>query len=250
MARVPYKEWRRRMSDNINNTSIEQIQINDEVEIDLGQLWKLVKKNIRLIILSALVLAIAVLLFTMFFIEKKYSSETRIYLTPKVTEQGFVDNATVTTNNVLVNNYVSILKGENILSKVAEELGLPSVGEVKKGLSVTNESNTQIISVVSTTDDATKSKQIAETTAKIFFSEMKESLNITSMTILDEAKVNNGPVSPSLKKNALLGGIAGAALACGWVFLKFLLDKRLRNRNEAENFLGLPVLAEIPFYES
>lgn len=238
------------MSDNLHSTSIEQTPNNDEFEIDLGQLWTMMKKNMRLIILSMLVLAIAALLFTMFFIEKKYASETRIYLTPKVTDQGFVDNATVNTNNTMVNNYVSIIKGENILSKVAEELKLTSIQEVKSGLTVTNETNTQIISVVSKTDDPTKSKQIAETTARIFFSEMKESLNITSMTILDDAKINSAPVSPSLKKNALIGAFAGIALSCGYVFLKYILDKRLRNRNEAESFLGLPVLVEIPFFEN
>ena len=244
MAKEPCrKEFR--MNENMNNIPVEN---SDEMEIDLGQLWKLIKKNMRMIIISTVLLAITFVLFTMFFIEKKYASTTTIYLTPKVME-GYVDNTTVNSNNTMVNNYVAMLKGTSILSKVADQLDLVSVNEVKDSVSVTNETDTQIIRVTATTDDATKSKQIAEATVNIFFDEMKENLNITSMVILDDAKIDNNAVSPSLKKNGLIGGLAGAALTCGYVFLKYLLDKRLRNRDEAESFLGLPVLVEIPLYD-
>lgn len=225
-----------------------QAENTEEMEIDLGQVWKLIKKNMRMIIIAGILVAVMAVLFTIFFIDKKYASTTTIYLTPKVTEQGFVDNTTITSNNTQVNNYVSMLKGENILTKVAAELELTSVGEIKSSLSVTNEADTQIIRVTATTKDATKSKQIAELTVKTFFSEMKENLNITSMTVLDDAKVNNVPVSPNVKKNGLMGGMVGVGISCGYVFLKYLLDKRLRNRDEAENFLGLPVLVEIPYF--
>lgn len=245
MAKEPCRK-ETRMSENMNNIPVES---SDEMEIDLGQLWKLIKKNMRMIIISTLLLAVAFVLFTMFFIEKKYASTTTIYLTPKVTDQGFVDTTTVTSNNTMVNNYMLILQGNSILAKVVDELGLTSVEEVKQSLSVTNESDTQIIRVTATTDDATKSKQIAEASVRIFFDEMKENLNITSMTILDDAKIDNVAVSPSLKKNGLMGGLIGATLSCGYVFLKYLLDKRLRNRDEAEGFLGLPVLVEVPYYD-
>lgn len=222
---------------------------SEELVIDLGQLWKIIKKNMRLIIIVSILLGLAASLYTMFFIEKKYASTTRIYLTPKVTDQGYVDSSTVISNNGMVKNYVSILKGRNILTEVADKLGLSSTDEIAAGLSITNETDTQIINVSVTTNDSLKSKQIAETTVKVFFSEMQESLNITKMTVLDEAQVNNTPVSPSIKKNLVIGLLIGLIISCGYVFLNYLLDKRLRNRNEAESFLDLPVLVEIPYYE-
>lgn len=229
--------------------TFENKETNDEVEIDLTQLFHLLKKNIRLIILAGVIGAVLSLVITVFFIDKKYASQARIYLTPKVSDAGVVDNATVNSNSILVNNYVSILKGENILSKVADELKLSSVEEVKAALTVSNETSTQIISVVAKTDDPTKSKKIAETTVKVFYAEMKDNLNIENMTTLDSPKINRIAVSPSKKMNTAIGAFAGVALSAGYVFLKFLLDKRLRNRNEAENFLGIPVLAEIPYYD-
>ena len=231
------------------NENISSEKNNEEVEIDLSQFFILLKKHTRLLIISTFLCATIALLVTIFFIDKKYASEESIYLTPKVTDQGTVDASSVNSNSVLVNNYVAMLKGENVLSKVAEELNLPSVAEVKAALTVTNESNTQIINVVAKTDDPTKSKQIAETTVNIFFTEMKEKLDIKNLTIIDAAKVNTTPVSPSKKVNVLIGAFAGLALSGGFVFLKFIFDKRLKNRTEAESFLGLPVLVEVPYYE-
>lgn len=233
------------MNENISNNNINK----DEVEIDLSQVFKLLKKSLRLIIVCALLGAVIAFAFTMFFIEKKYSSQARIYLIPRITEQGIVDSSAVSTNSKLVNNYVSLMKGENILSKVAEKLELTSVDEVKRSLSITNEANTEIIAVTATTNNPTKSKQIAEATVSIFYSEMKENLKIDNMTTVDSPKINNGAVSPNKKTNTVIGALVGILLSCGFIFLKYILDKRLRNRTEAENFLNIPVLAEIPFFD-
>lgn len=222
---------------------------NIEEEIDLSRLFTYLKKHIRLIIVTTIIGITLSLLVTIFFIDKKYASEARIYLTPKVSEQGVIDNATVNSNNLLVNNYVSLITGENILTKVAEKLNISSVEMIKGSLFVSNESNTQIISVKATTKNPTLSKKIAETTVNVFFTEMKDNLNIQNMTISDAPKINNTPVSPSKTKNGMIGAVAGIVLSCGYVFLKFILDKRLRNRNEAENFLNIPVLVEVPYFD-
>lgn len=229
--------------------TLENKETNDEVEIDLAQLYHLLKKNLRLIIFSGIIGAILALNITVFFIDKKYASKATIYLTPKVSEQGVVDNTTVNSNNLLVNNYVMILQGETILTKVAEELKLSSVGEIKAALTVSNGTDTQIISIVAKTEDPVKSKQIVEATLNVFYAEMKEKLKIENMITVDNPKVNRAAVSPNRNTNVLIGLLGGMALSAGFVFLKFILDKRLRNRNEAENFLGIPVLAEIPFFD-
>lgn len=221
----------------------------EETSIDFAQVALLFRKNFKFIILTTMLGIGIAFVVTVWFIEKKYESTTRIYLTPKVSDQGVVDNTTINSNSMLVNNYISILKGENILSKVAEKLDIASVMTVKNSLRVENETNTQIIAVYAKTNDPAKSKQIAETTVSIFFSEMKDKLDIRNMTILDRAKLNTAPVSPKIPLNLALGALLGLVVSLGYIALKFVLDKRLLTRAEAESFLGIPVLAEIPFFE-
>lgn len=50
----------------------------------------------------------------------------------------------------------------------------------------------------------------------------------------------------SFKKNTLLATMVGFVLGCGYAVLKFLLDNRLRTKEEAEKYLGIPVFAELP----
>lgn len=221
---------------------------DDTVEIDLSQLFHQIKKNIRLIVISMLLVAVIAFLFTTFFVDKKYASQARIYITPKVTEEGTVDYSSLTSGNLMVNNYMSILKGENLLRNVSEAIGT-DFSIVNSSLSVSNDANTQIITIKSTTDDPELSKAIVEQTVSSFQSDMQELLNIQNLVVIDSAKVNSSPVSPNVKMNTLIGALIGAMLSGGYVFIMFILDKRLRNKKEAEEYLGIPVLAEIPWYE-
>lgn len=224
-------------------------EVNEEsVEIDLSQLFSQLKKNIRLIILSMIVVGVIAFAFTTFFIDKKYASRARIYITPKVTEEGTVDYSSLTSGNLMVNNYMSILKGENLLQSVSESLGT-DFSVVNKSISVSNDSNTQIITIQSTTEDPELSKSIVDQTVATFQSDMQELLNIQNLVVLDSAKVNQYPVSPNVKMNTAIGAVLGVLLSSAYVFIKFLMDKRLRNKKEAEEYLGIPVLAEIPWYE-
>lgn len=221
---------------------------DDTIEIDLSQLFHQIKKNIRLIVISMLLVAVIAFVFTTFFIDKKYASQARIYITPKVTEEGTVDYSSLTSGNLMVNNYMSILKGENLLRSVAESIGT-DFSIVNSSLSVSNDANTQIITIRSTTEDPELSKAIVDQTVSSFQSDMQELLNIQNLVVIDSAKVNHSPVSPNVKMNTLIGALIGVMLSGGYVFIKFILDKRLRNKKEAEEYLGIPVLAEIPWYE-
>lgn len=46
-----------------------------------------------------------------------------------------------------------------------------------------------------------------------------------------------------------MGGLGGLALGLGFLLIRMLTDKRLKTREEAEKYLGLPVYAELPDLE-
>ena len=182
----------------------------------------------------------------MFLINKKYNSEATIYITPKVTEQGTIDYNSIQTNSKMVNNYMEILKGETILAKVAKQVGLESYEEVQDTLTITNPENTELISVSAETTDPELYQQIVSLTVSTFTEDMMDILNLNNVTTINEAKVNPDPVSPSKSKFTILGFGIGLVVSCGYVCITYLFDKRLRTRDEAENFLGIPVLATVP----
>lgn len=141
---------------------------------------------------------------------------------------------------------MEILKGETILSKVAKQVGLESYEEVQSALTITNPENTELISVSAKTTNPELSQQIVSLTVSTFTEDMIDILNLNNVTTINEAKVNSAPVSPSKTKFTILGFGIGLIVSCGYVCITYLFDKRLRTRDEAENFLGIPVLATVP----
>ena len=186
---------------------MDKNELNDEVEIDLSQLLKLLKKNIRLIIILALVGIIIAASATTFLISKKYQSQGSVLLKADVVN-GSLDSTQVNTNKMMVNNYVKLLQGNNIQDQVAKNLNITSA-EVRSSLSITNTTDTQIIEISSTTVDPGLSKRIVDETISVFTTLIQEKLDVTNVTIVDQPEVNPNPVSPSMVKNVIIGAVAG-----------------------------------------
>lgn len=228
-------------------TEQELIKNEEEIEINLGELFQVIKANIKMIIIAVLICTLIAGLGTVFLIDKKYESTARIYPKPEVTE-GIVDYTQINANNLMVNNYIAMINGNNIQSMVAEELNM-DVEDISSSLSVSNETNTQIISITSTTTDPETSKEIVDCVVNTFKQEAKDTLNINNITTVDQAEIETDPVSPNLTLNLLIGAFIGALLSVGYLFIKFMLDTHIHNKEEAEKYLGIPNLGAIPYFE-
>ena len=161
-------------------TEQEMMKNEDEIEINLGELFALLKAQYKLIIISTLVTTIVAGVLTVFFIDRKYQSVASIYPKPEVTE-GMVDYTQINANNLMVNNYIEMLKGNNIQSQVAESLGM-TTAEVSNSVTISNQTNTQIISISATTTDPELSKNIVDELVATFKKEAKETLNINNIS--------------------------------------------------------------------
>ncbi len=224
---------------------MDKNELNDEVEIDLSQLLKLLKKNIRLIIILALVGIIIAASATTFLISKKYQSQGSVLLKADVVN-GSLDSTQVNTNKMMVNNYVKLLQGNNIQDQVAKNLNITSA-EVRSSLSITNTTDTQIIEISSTTVDPGLSKRIVDETISVFTTLIQEKLDVTNVTIVDQPEVNPNPVSPSMVKNVIIGAVAGIVISLGYLLLTYLLDTKIKNGEQAEQYLGVPRIGNRPF---
>lgn len=232
----------------MNNSIINEKTDNEADTIDLLELLKSLKAHIRGIILTTLLVALLAGVVTVFFIPKKYESTVRLYLKPD-TGNSSIDYSQVSANNLLVNNYVEMIRGNNITEKAATALKI-NQGEVSSSLAVSNETNTQVISITSTTTDPALSKRIVDQVTKTFRDEVRENLNVTNITIIDNSKIATSPVSPSLPKNLATGALAGAVLSIAVIIIRMLMDTRIHNKDEAEQYLGIPNLGAVPFIEN
>lgn len=214
--------------------------------INLNELLMSVIKNIKIAIYLLILFSIIGYFATKIFISQTYTASTSIYLTPQISESGSLDYNSQMANSKLVTNAVNLLTQNNIMSEVAKDVGLESAESVKKLVSVTNESNTEIITISATTTDPKLSKDIANDTVSTFVRTMQKNLNVSNIEVVDKAKLSYVPSGPNVKKNTVMAGAVGFAIGVGYAVLKFLFDNRLRTKEEAEKYLGIPVFCEIP----
>ncbi len=220
--------------------------LNEMEEIDLLELLRAVLKYIRLIIVLCIVFGAGGFLGTKFLIAPTYTASTSIYLTPQINDTGSLDYNSQMANSKLVNNVVNLMTQNNIMSEVAKDVGLENASTVKKCITVSNQTDTEIVTVTATTGDPKLSKDIANGTVNTFIKTMQKNLNVRNIEIVDKAKLSYVPSGPSIKKNTMMAILVGGVIGVGYAVLKFLLDNRLRTKEEAEKYLGIPVFAEFP----
>ena len=220
--------------------------LNEMEEIDLLELFRAVLKYIKLIIVLCILFGVGGFLVTKFLITPTYTASTSIYLTPQISESGSLDYNSQMANSKLVTNAVNLLTQNNIMSEVAKDVGMENAASVKKCITVTNEANTEIITITATTTDPKLSKNIANGTVSTFTKTMQKNLNVRNIEVVDKAKLSYVPSGPNIKKNTMLATLVGGVIGVGYAVLRFLFDNRLRTKEEAEKYLGIPVFCEIP----
>ena len=235
----------KRMSRNDAYMNVANVE-DDEDVIDLLEVARAILKHIKLIILLCVIFGAAGFFGTKFLIAPKYTASTSIYLTPQVSDSGALDYNSQIANSKLVTNVVNLMTQNNIMSEVAKNVGVENAKTVKDYITVSNESDTEIITITATTTDPKLSKDIANGTVSTFTKTMQKNLNVRNIEVVDKAKLSYVPSGPNIKKNTMLATMVGFVLGCGYAVLRFLFDNRLRTKEEAEKYLGIPVFCEIP----
>ena len=232
--------------DFMNVNSWKEEDKNEDVEIDLVEIWQVIKKQFGLLVVIVILCAILAGVISKFFIAPKYTSSSTIFLTPSISETGVVDYTSQNSNEKLVNNVMALLVQDNILSEVAKQTGMESVEDLRNQIKVSNDTNTTLVKVEATTLDPKLSKNKVNSTVNVFIDTMQENLNLKNIEIVDKAKLSYEPSGPNVKKNILMGAAAGFVMDALIVVLKVLTNTKLKSKEEAEKYLKLPVFCELP----
>lgn len=193
-----------------------QSEVREMEEIDLLELFRAILKHIKLIIVLCILFGVGGFFGTKLLIAPTYTASTSIYLTPQISESGSLDYNSQMANSKLVTNAVNLLTQNNIMSEVAKDVGLESADSVKKLVSVTNESNTEIITISATTKDPKLSKDIANDTVSTFIRTMQKNLNVRNIEVVDKAKLSYIPSGPNVKEEYIISDY-------GWFCLRLWL---------------------------
>lgn len=219
-----------------------------EETISLQDLFKTLKKRAGLIALMTIIAITIAGVVSFLVLTPMYQTSTQILVNQEQSEAAQLTNQNIQTDLQLINTYSVIIKSPAILDEVASQLGLDmSVEQLNSKITVATAENSQVVDVTVQDENPALAVDIANTTAKVFEAEIQSLMNVDNVSILSQAvlKENPTPVAPNPILNMAIAAVIGLMLAVGIAFLLEYLDTSIKNQQDIEDILNIPLLGVI-----
>ena len=237
-----------------------------EIDIDLlelvGVLWS---KKIAIIAFSLIVGVIA-FCFAAFYLPKKYSSYTTMYV-KNVNEDSRIEQ-TVTLNELnasksLLSTYIAVLQSDAVMDQIGERLlkkytaeeigkvfpfdeeGQLSTKAISSSFSMASVEDTEVLVISAKTTSAEVSADMCAIIADIAPDFLIRIVGAGSVEVIDSAKVNRKVVEPHVKRMALIGALMGFLASAGVVILLFILDNSVKSTDELKKRFNKAIIGEV-----
>ena len=220
-------------------------------EIDLRRLYKTafaVKWYIVLIMIVSIVFG---LIYSFLYKIPEFKSTATIVLTQASTDinTGVTNSITttdITMNKNLVETYSDIIESKTILTQVINNLGLEyTVADLMEDISVRSK-DTAILYIDVVNSNAEYCEKVANEVANVFADKVKELYKISNVNILDLASKEETPYNVNHVKDLVIFGMIGVFLSGALVLVVYMLDTTVKQEEDIEEHVGLPVIGIVP----
>ena len=218
---------------------------NNEMEIDLLELFRVWKKKLWLIILVTFLGGTAGFAFSKIALPPMYTSTSMMYAVSK--ETTLTSLADLQIGSQLTQDYKVIITSRPVLEEVIGDLDLNISYEILKSkISINNPADTRILAITATDPDPQMAKAIVDRTASVSSGYIGDIMEMIPPKIIEEGQVPTQKSSPSYAKNTVLGALLGAVLCCGVLLVQYLMKDSFDTPDDVAKYLGVQPLATIP----
>ncbi|HHM0966094.1 capsular polysaccharide biosynthesis protein CpsC [Streptococcus pneumoniae] len=218
------------------------------IEIDVFQLVKSLWKRKLMILIVALVTGAGAFAYSTFIVKPEYTSTTRIYVVNR--NQGDkpgLTNQDLQAGTYLVKDYREIILSQDVLEEVVSDLKLDLTPKgLANKIKVTVPVDTRIVSISVNDRVPEEASRIANSLREVAAQKIISITRVSDVTTLEEARPAISPSSPNIKRNILIGFLAGVIGTSVIVLHLELLDTRVKRPEDIENTLQMTLLGVVP----
>ncbi|HGD5210652.1 TPA: capsular polysaccharide biosynthesis protein CpsC [Streptococcus pneumoniae] len=218
------------------------------IEIDVFQLVKNLWKRKLMILIVALVTGAGAFAYSTFIVKPEYTSTTRIYVVNR--NQGDkpgLTNQDLQAGTYLVKDYREIILSQDVLEEVVSDLKLDLTPKgLANKIKVTVPVDTRIVSISVNDRVPEEASRIANSLREVAAQKIISITRVSDVTILEEARPAISPSSPNIKRNTLIGFLAGMIGTSVIVLHLELFDTRVKRPEDIENTLQMTLLGVVP----
>lgn len=223
-------------------------EMNQELEIDLISLVKVLLRKWWLIGAITFVGLLATGLYAYLVLDDVYTAESSMIV--QVTNTGDSDYTNLLTGQRLVDTYTEIAQSSRVLDELIDNLDLEySKSQLRSMINVSSVNDTLIIRLNVENNDPVLARDIANEVVDIVRQLSTEFENLDNVEVLDTAAAPENPSGPNrilyMAVGILLGGMVGVGIVLAFEYL----DKNIKKAKDIEQHLGIRVLGTIPEYD-
>jgi Mrp family chromosome partitioning ATPase/capsular polysaccharide biosynthesis protein len=229
----------------------QNVQSSDSA---LRQYLRTIQRQAWLVVLVPVLVLVA-----MFVVTKAQDKTYRASMTLVVGTQE-VKGPPQLGDHSLTRNMTTLLESDYITRTVIRNLGLDmTASEFKKRLSVDVLPETSVLDVSYDSTDRELARNVVAEIARIYPSRVDATLGTRRpgqprslgsfdlvVRVFDRPHVQADAVGPKTGTNLIFGGVAGLALGLLLAVAREALDSRMRERKEAEEWFGAPIVGMLP----
>ena len=222
---------------------------NEEIEINLGEIFAVLLHKIWIIILATVVCGAVAFLYSFFIITPQYESTTKVYILNKQSGSS-VTYSDVQLSSTLSKDYEQLVTSRYVIEGVISKLNLDDTyEELAARVSASNTDETRIIAITVTDPDPEQAQKIANAVRDLAAQHITQVMDIEAVNVVDNANLPDSPVSPSVPKWTLIGVAIGMIVSIAVIVIQHLLDDSIKSSEDIEKYLGISTLAVIPMNE-
>ncbi len=222
---------------------------NQEYEIDLLHLIKLVLR--KWILVGAITIVVAIIAggYAYIMLDDTYSANSSMLVQAQDTETSDYQN--LLTGQRLVDTYKEIAISNRVLEELVTRIDdeTISVSSLRNMITVSSVNDTLIVKLSVETKDPELSRDIANEAVSIIQELSQEFNGLQEVEVLDTAQTPSNPSGPNRLLYIAVGILLGGMIGVGLVLVIEFMDKHIRTPKDIETYLGLKVLGTIPDYD-
>ncbi len=225
-------------------------QLEQTNEISLLDLFKILRSNLVLIILSTLLIGIIAGLYAYLVADPQYKSNAYVMVQVQ-TGTGTEDSFDLVNAQRLMATAADLISMPIVLEQVIDDLNLDITAKQLEGsLTVTSSTTSYFINISYLSGDPLLSERVVNSVIDEAIAFANTNVAILKDNIIRTSTAQEGVYdSPNKVLYIAIGIILGGILGVGIAFVKELFNNTFRTKEQLESAFGIQVLGVIPEFE-
>ena len=222
----------------------------EEQVISISEIFEALKKRWILIVSITLVATLISGVLSFFVIKPTYETSTKVFIGKEESNVEGYNTNDIQMYQKLLQTYAETIKTNEVIQAAIKNTNTNlTVEEVKKSLTVTPISDTQILQIKYQNKNPQVAKKILGNITDEFIILAKELVPNGNVRVIEAVQLPENPVAPNKKMNIAIAFLLGLMVSVGLVFLLEYIDNTFKSKENLEKELDIPVIGLIPSFE-